>query len=685
MRSYFQTIIFLLFTLGANSVMAYDVWLVSNQNRIMVIKDVQSATPTQELNVTHASVPDAFSHDFGDIGFAEDGSLYGISMTFGTQAALYSIDLNTGAISQSPNLFPFEWGNALGFNIATGEGYAGGGLEDSNPYEFLKYFRSFMNHDPATSQIWHDMSGDYPNGGTAGDFALAHGKVYAIWAIFNGGVYEYYLLQFETDGSSYVNLGRADTAIGDPEGIWGLASDGEVLYANSPTALYRVNITGNSASYTKIIDFTLNNNEKINGATSKRADLSLTHIVSDPSPDLDSNITLTTTVQNDGPYDATSVLARVTLPAGYEYIQSNPGSGSYNPGSGEWDIGDLANGTSVTLTMTVTVRTVGTLQSNAEITEAGEGDLDSYVGSSFATDDLNDTITDDDEDTAVVTLAPSMSVSKQVDLSTISLPTTLNYTIDVVNTGNIGLHHITVTDTLPNGQSQTLSTHTGDSDGDNILDENEVWQYHTTYNVTQAEINAGTDIINHVSVTSSETNALESDSAITVIRPYTPTINGYFWLDSDHDGIQDSGETFLGNAVVELLDAQGNPVNDIYGNHTTTTDVQGRYHFDVLPDRTYQIHFIIPHTYLTKNYIFTVMNRDGNTLGSDVDSRGYTQPITVQTGSNYTHYDAGINCGCTGIHTASNGGSALTLLSKFILTVLTLLSALFFSRKEILV
>ena len=75
MRSYFQTIVFLLFVLGTNSVIAYDVWMVSNQNRIMVIRDVQSATPTQELNVTHASVPDAFSHDFGDIGFAEDGSL----------------------------------------------------------------------------------------------------------------------------------------------------------------------------------------------------------------------------------------------------------------------------------------------------------------------------------------------------------------------------------------------------------------------------------------------------------------------------------------------------------------------------------------------------------------------------------------------------------------------------------
>jgi len=280
---------------------------------------------------------------------------------------------------------------------------------------------------------------------------------------------------------------------------------------------------------------------------------------------------------------------------------------------------------------------------------------------------------------------PSLTVTEEVNSTTISAPTTLEYTFTVSNSGNVPLTHIILNDHFPNGSSATPLFQSGDENGNSVLDVGEVWVYTLEYNVTQNEINTGADIINRISVTSDETGIQVNASATTNIQPYRSTISGYFWLDSDHDGIQDSGETFLGNAVVELLDAQGNPVNDIYGNHTTTTDMQGSYHFDVLPDRTYQIHFIIPHTYLTKNYIFTVTNRDGNTLGSDVDSRGYTQPVTVQTGRNYTHYDAGINCGCSQMQISSNGGSTLTLLSGFILTILTLLSALFFRRKEIMV
>jgi len=277
---------------------------------------------------------------------------------------------------------------------------------------------------------------------------------------------------------------------------------------------------------------------------------------------------------------------------------------------------------------------------------------------------------------------PSLTISEEVNSSTISAPTTLGYTFTVKNTGNVPLTHIILNDHFPNGSSATPLFKSGDENGNGVLDVGEVWVYTLEYRVTQDEINAGTDIINRVSVTSDETGIQENASVVTSIEPYRSTISGYFWLDSDHDGIQDSGESFLGNAAIELFDAQGNPVNDIYGNHTTITDIQGRYSFDVTPDRSYQIHFIIPQRYLTESYVFTVMNRESNVLGSDVDSSGSTQPITVQTGINYTHYDAGINCGCTQMHVVSNGGSTLTLFSEIILMVLTILLAVFVSRKE---
>ncbi len=406
-KSLFLVLALLIFT--TNSAKAWDIWLVTNQGRIIVIRDVETA-PAQEYILTHDSVPDAYAHDFGDIGFAPDGTLYGISMTLGVPSNLYAIDTATGAITVSAAPFDFEWGNALAFDINTGRGYTGGGLESWNPYTLFHRLRYFDNYDPATTADWHDMTPDYPDGGFAGDFAFANGKAYAIWGTWNGAGYEHYLLEITVDSAknfiSYLNLGQTEPLLG--EGIWGLASDGQTLYATSPSALYRVDIANNTASYTKILDYALNNGETVNGATSIWTDLSLTHTVDNPQPLLNTEIILTTTVHNDGPYPASNILAQITLPTSYEYLQYTATAGSYLSANGEWDIGDLAVGETVTLQISVIVRETGISESRAEITRAAQGDPDSHTGSSFNIDDISDGLADDDEDTAQTETLPQV-------------------------------------------------------------------------------------------------------------------------------------------------------------------------------------------------------------------------------------------------------------------------------------
>jgi uncharacterized repeat protein (TIGR01451 family) len=518
--------VLLLLIFSISSLSAYDIWLNTNQKRILVIKDVETASVRQEHNSTHNDVPDAYGKDFGDIAFSQDGSLYGISMTWGSKSALYSINLENGTVTPQNSLFPFEWGNALTFDMTSGTGYAGGGLESSSPYTYLKYFRSFFNHDPGTSQIWYDMSTDYPNGGSAGDFAFANGSLYAIWLVSNGGQWEYYLLQFTKNGNSYQNLGRVDTAIGNSEGIWGLASDGETLYATSPSALYRVDIAAHSANYTKITDFTLNANEKVNGATSQWSDLSLTHKTDTPAPDLNSTMTLTTTIQNSGPYDADSIVVKLSLPAGYEYLQHTLDTGTYDPHTSEWHIDHLPESGSVSLDITVKVLQVGTMESRAEIIHAAQGDPDSHPGSSFSIDDMNDTLPDDDEAVERITLSPAMSIEKKVDKSILHTPDTLSYTITLHNRGNIALSGIRLTDHLPDGRDILLFAPTGDKDGDNRLDTDEIWQYQAAYTVTQTEIDQGADIVNRVSARCNELpTALEDEAKTAVTQSAAMTLN----------------------------------------------------------------------------------------------------------------------------------------------------------------
>jgi len=401
-------VIISLLLLSTNQALAYNIWFVTNQNKILVVKDVDGAIPIQQLHVTHAPVSDAWSHDFGDIGFAKDGMMYGISMTYGSPSMLYSIDLDSGNISKMPDSLPFEWGNALCFDIQAGIGYIGGGLEDSSPYTYLKYFRSFQDSLPATSNIWYDMSIDYPNGGSAGDFAISDRYIYAIWLVPSGFAYEYHLLEFAKDGTSYTDLGRADLDIADPNGIWGLASDGRTLYANSPTALYRVDIVNHAASYSKIFDFALGINEKVNGATSKRTDLSITHTASSMLTECNATITLVTTLIDNGSYDTSLVSVEISLPTEYDHISSSADKGSYNQTSGEWSIGDISSGERVSLSIDVKTCSSNTLVSSAEIIASDVSDYDSDPHSSFGVDDLNDSMSDDDEAMTSVDIYPSI-------------------------------------------------------------------------------------------------------------------------------------------------------------------------------------------------------------------------------------------------------------------------------------
>src|SRR5690606_18863998 len=92
-------------------------------------------------------------------------------------------------------------------------------------------------------------------------------------------------------------------------------------------------------------------------------------------------------------------------------------------------------------------------------------------------------------------------------------PGTLNYTITVTNTGNTDLTSINLTD----AQATTLSPATESISSNGILNVGENWVYTATYEVTQTDINTGTDIVNIAQVTTDELPTPESADATTTI------------------------------------------------------------------------------------------------------------------------------------------------------------------------
>lgn len=119
--------------------------------------------------------------------------------------------------------------------------------------------------------------------------------------------------------------------------------------------------------------------------------------------------------------------------------------------------------------------------------------------------------------TTTITATPAFTVAKTVDQALISAPGVLSYDIVVTNTGNITLNNVVVDDTLPDGAVAVVAGPTGDVGIAGALDVGEVWTYNTTHTVTQADINAGTPLINSVTVATTEAG-MQSDAARTDIE-----------------------------------------------------------------------------------------------------------------------------------------------------------------------
>ncbi|MCB1257396.1 MAG: carboxypeptidase regulatory-like domain-containing protein [Microthrixaceae bacterium] len=90
----------------------------------------------------------------------------------------------------------------------------------------------------------------------------------------------------------------------------------------------------------------------------------------------------------------------------------------------------------------------------------------------------------------------------------------------------------------------------------------------------------------------------------------TYAVGDYVWIDTNKNGIQDSGEKPLAGVKVELLNAAGSVLA------TTSTDANGRYVFDNLEAGTYKVRFTLTDAQKAK-YQFTSQTTGSN---SAVDS-----------------------------------------------------------------
>ncbi len=166
-------------------------------------------------------------------------------------------------------------------------------------------------------------------------------------------------------------------------------------------------------------------------------DLTLNKTVDNTTPHVGQIITFTVTVNNQGPGNATGIEVQDIMPPEIAFITALANKGTYDEGSGVWEIGDLANGFQAGLTV------------QAEVLPSAAGAP--VTNSAFITAlDQPDPDSSNDADSIDFNVPTSdLQVSLNSDLATANVGDTINYTIRVLNGGPSLATGIVVEDLLP--------------------------------------------------------------------------------------------------------------------------------------------------------------------------------------------------------------------------------------------
>lgn len=151
------------------------------------------------------------------------------------------------------------------------------------------------------------------------------------------------------------------------------------------------------------IDNELISVKTVSPVTPASADLELTQTVNDTNPDVGDQISITLTLANQGPGVASGIKVTDLLPPELSFVSASTVQGTYNPGTGVWDVGNLRDNLSRSLTIIADVEASGSLVNIAEVTAVNETDPDSLP----ANNDPNE----DDQDSVAITVeeAPTPS------------------------------------------------------------------------------------------------------------------------------------------------------------------------------------------------------------------------------------------------------------------------------------
>ena len=137
------------------------------------------------------------------------------------------------------------------------------------------------------------------------------------------------------------------------------------------------------------------------------------------------------------------------------------------------------------------------------------------------TADSTQTDPDTATETVTITPTPGMNITKTADVDSVDAAgDQIVYTYTLENTGNVALNGVTVDDDaftsgIPGDDFDVRPYYVSGDNGNSILDVGETWTYQYKVTVTQAQINAGVDLVNVVTADSTQTDSDTATETVT--------------------------------------------------------------------------------------------------------------------------------------------------------------------------
>ncbi len=177
------------------------------------------------------------------------------------------------------------------------------------------------------------------------------------------------------------------------------------------------------------------------------SDLVVAKEASDPSPLVGETLYFVVAVANRGPAAAVGVAVADALPPGLAFVSSTPSVGAYNPATGIWWVGGLADGATATLAVVARATAPGVATNTAIV-----------AGAEFDPNPANNVAS-----AAVTVRTPTPPVSDLVVAKEASDPSplvgeTLYFVVAVANRGPAAAVGVAVADALPPGLAFVSST-----------------------------------------------------------------------------------------------------------------------------------------------------------------------------------------------------------------------------------